>query len=246
MIPERVFGPSYSEDLTLPDGGVMRLRLVRPADRDGIIEGFQRLSNETRVQRWFYPKMRLSEEEIEALVSSADADHGAIVAVELAPDGTEKAGIGMARFVRSKDDPGAAEIAITLIDDWQGLGIGRILLHRLLAMMSELRIPWAEGRLQAENRRMRHLLEPYVPEGGFTRDGSTLLFRLSVPAVGDPLMAQLARNAAAVARMFKRIAEGGIVLPLALVEKRLQSLGPRALLAELQRDERKQRKAKKH
>ena len=114
------------------------------------------------------------------------------------------------------DDPAAAEIAITIVDDWQGMGLGRILLHRLLAMMSERRIPWAEGRLQADNRRMRRLLESFVPAGGFERDGDTLTFRFAVPRLGDPLMAQLARNAAAVAHLFKCMAEGGVLLPLAL------------------------------
>jgi RimJ/RimL family protein N-acetyltransferase len=231
----RVFDANYREDITLPDGGVMRLRLVRPEDRDGIIQAFERLSAETRVQRWFYPKMRLSEDEVEALISPADDHHGAITAIALDAEGNEDSGIGMARFVRSKDSPDAAEIAITLVDDWQGLGIGRILLHRLLAMIGERGIRFVDGRLQAENRRMRHLLEPYVPEGGFVREDETLTFRFPVPAPDDPLMVQLARNAAAVVGMFKRIAEGAIVLPLALAEKRLQSLGPKALLEELRR-----------
>lgn len=231
----RAFDQSYCESFTLPGGGAMRLRLVRPEDRDGLLKAFEQLSMETRVQRWFYPKIRLSEQEIDALVSPADDDHGAIVAIELDADGNEKAGIGMARFVRSKDSPDTAEIAITIVDDWQGLGIGRILLHRLLAMISERGIPFVDGRLQAENRRMHHLLEPYVPEDGFQREESTLLFRFPVPAADDPMMVQLARNAAAVTRMFKRMAEGAIVLPLALAEQQLESLGPKALLAELRR-----------
>lgn len=239
----QVFDPSYCEGITLPDGGVMRLRLVRPEDREGIIEAFERLSDETRVQRWFYPKKRLSEEEIAALISPADDAHGALAAIGLDADGNESSGIGMARFVRSSEDPEAAEIAITIVDDWQGLGIGRILLHRLLAMMCERRIRFADGRVQADNRPMRHLLEPYVPEGGFRREDSILLFRFPVPAADDPLMAHLARNAAAVARMFKRMAEGGIVQPLARAENRLQSLGPRAVLAELRRKERESRSA---
>lgn len=237
MIADRVFDQTYCEELPLPGGTTMRLRLARPSDREGIIEGFERLSTETRQQRWFYPKMRLTEQELEALLSPADDDHAAIVAAEIGADGAEKTGIAVARFVRSTDDPKAAEIAITIVDDWQGLGIGRILLHRLLAMLSERGIPFATGRLQAENRRMRHLLEPYVPEGGFLREDSTLVFRMPVPKADDPLMAQLARNAAAVARMLQRLAEGGIMLPLALVEKRLQSLGPQAILRELRRPE---------
>jgi len=239
VIASRIFDENYCEDITLPDGGVMRMRLVQPVDREGIIHAFDSLSAETRVQRWFYPKMSLSEDEVEALISPADDHHGAISAIELDADGNEKSGIGMARFVRSKENPDAAEIAITIVDDWQGLGIGRILLHRLLAMVSERGIPYVDGRLQADNLPMRHLLEPYVPQGGFRREDSTLTFRFPVPAHDDPLMAQLARNAAAVVGMFKRMAEGALVLPLALAEKRLQSLGPRALLQELRRQDAK-------
>lgn len=235
MNANRVFDTNYREDITLPDGGVMRLRLVRSEDREGILQAFGRLSAETRVQRWFYPKMQLSEDEIAALISPADDEHGAIAAIELDAAGNETSGIGMARFVRSKENADAAEIAITIVDDWQGLGIGRVLLHRLLAMIGERGIPFVDGRMQAENRRMRHLLEPYVPQGGYRREGSTLTFRFPVPAPDDPLMVQLARNAAAVIGMFKRMAEGAIVLPLALAEKRLQSLGPKALLQELRR-----------
>jgi RimJ/RimL family protein N-acetyltransferase len=237
--PLRTFDQNYTEDITLPTGSVMRLRLVRAADREGIIEAFDRLSAETRVQRWFYPKMRLSEDEIEALIAQGDDNNGAISAIELDADGEEKSGIGMARFVRSHENPDAAEIAITIVDDWQGLGIGRILLHRLLAMISERGIPFVDGRLQAENSRMRTLLEPYVPEGGFHREDEALTFRFPVPAADDPLMVQLARNAAAVIGLFKRMAEGAIVQPLALAEKRLQALGPKALLEELRRQEMK-------
>jgi RimJ/RimL family protein N-acetyltransferase len=237
VTPTRVFDEGYCEDLTLPDGGVMRLRLTRAGDRAGIVEAFDKLSTETRVQRWFYPKMKLTDDELAALISPTGDHHGAITAIELGRDSAEVAPIGMARFVRSKDDPEAAEIAITIVDAWQGLGIGRILLHRLLAMVSERHIPFVEGRLQADNRAMRHLLEPYVPQGGFRREDSILQFRFPVPAPGDPLMAQLARNAAAVVSMFKRMAEGAIVLPLALAERQLRSIGPKALLEELRRQD---------
>jgi RimJ/RimL family protein N-acetyltransferase len=240
MSPTRLFEAGYCENLKLPDGGIMRLRLVGPEDREGILEAFDQLSAETRVQRWFHPKTELSEQEIGSLVRPADEQHGAIAAIELGPGGEEQAGIGLARFVRIAEDPAAGEIAITIVDRWQGLGIGRILLHRLLAMMCEREIRFAEGRLHADNRRMRRLLEPYVPASHFKREEDVLVFRFPVPAADDPLMAQLARNAAAVVRMFKRMAEGAIVLPLALAEKRLEAVGPKARLDELRRKDSKE------
>jgi RimJ/RimL family protein N-acetyltransferase len=39
--------------------------------------------------------------------------------------------VGIARYVRDADDPQAAEIAVTIVDDWQGRGLGTELLARL-------------------------------------------------------------------------------------------------------------------
>jgi len=42
-------------------------------------------------------------------------------------------GAGIARYVRDADDPQTAEIAVTIIDDWQGRGLGT----ELVAQLSE-------------------------------------------------------------------------------------------------------------
>ena len=40
-------------------------------------------------------------------------------------------GVGIARYVRDADDPQAAEIAVTIVDDWQGRGLGTELIRQL-------------------------------------------------------------------------------------------------------------------
>jgi RimJ/RimL family protein N-acetyltransferase len=54
-------------------------------------------------------------------------DHEALGALNYA-DGR---GVGIARYVRDARDPQAAEIAVTIVDDWQGRGLGTELLARL-------------------------------------------------------------------------------------------------------------------
>jgi len=39
--------------------------------------------------------------------------------------------VGIARYVRDRENPAAAEIAVTIVDDWQGRGLGTELLARL-------------------------------------------------------------------------------------------------------------------
>jgi GNAT superfamily N-acetyltransferase len=65
-------------------------------------------------------------------VRSADVDHHDHEALG-ALDHADGRGVGIARYVRDADDPQAAEIAVTVIDDWQGRGLGT----ELVAQLSE-------------------------------------------------------------------------------------------------------------
>ncbi len=55
------------------------------------------------------------------------SDHEAIVAI----DPISGLLLGIARYIRSKDDHETAEVAVTVADDWQRRGLGRALLDRL-------------------------------------------------------------------------------------------------------------------
>src|SRR5262249_1268250 len=59
-----------------------------------------------------------------------DLDHRGHEALG-ALDQADGRGVGVARYVRDADDPHAAEIAVTIVDDWQGRGLGTELLTRL-------------------------------------------------------------------------------------------------------------------
>ena len=115
--------------VVLRDGSKALIRQVQPADAPLLADGFARLSPQSRRMRFLARKDQLSAAELRYLTDVDHHDHEALGALDQA-DGR---GVGVARYVRDAEDPDAAEIAVTIIDDWQGRGLGTELLTRLSA-----------------------------------------------------------------------------------------------------------------
>ena len=111
----------------LRDGSRVLVRQVRSTDTWLLAEGFARLSERSRRMRFLGKKDELTAAELRYYADVDHHDHEALVALDPA-DGH---GAGVARYVRDADDPQAAEIALTITDDWQGRGLGTELLARL-------------------------------------------------------------------------------------------------------------------
>ena len=117
MVPARVI---------LLDGSVVRVRPIAPGDKDLLRRGFERLSPRSRYRRFLSPMPELSARALRYLTEVDHRDHEALVAVD-----RDGACVGVARFVRSEDDPEVAESAVTVVDDWQGRGLGTALVALL-------------------------------------------------------------------------------------------------------------------
>jgi len=113
--------------VTLRDGARVGLRPIAPEDKPLLAASFARLSERSRYRRFFTGKPELSAAELDYLVDVDHRDHEAIVAVDLASGDV----LGVARYIRSPHDPEVAEVAITVVDDWQGRGLGRALADRV-------------------------------------------------------------------------------------------------------------------
>ena len=98
------------------------LRPIRPDDKGRLSEAFARLSPESARLRFLAPKARLSGSELRYLTEIDGADHVALVAVRAHDPNFI---VGVARFVRWRERPDAAEAAIVVGDPWQGQGVGR-------------------------------------------------------------------------------------------------------------------------
>jgi len=138
---------------TLRDGSRVAIRPIEPDDREELAEGFERLSAESRYRRFFAPVPALSARDLDYLTDVDHRDHEALVATDAATG----AGIGVARYVRTA--PEVAEPAIVVADDWQGRGVGTLLLDALVGRAREEGIRRFEAPVLASNREVIGLLE---------------------------------------------------------------------------------------
>jgi GNAT superfamily N-acetyltransferase len=106
-------------------------------------------------------------------------DHEALVA--LTDDGTI---VGVARFVRWPRDPEAAEVAVTVADDWQGRGLGTALLGLLVDRARTEGIRRFTALMLATNREMLELLEDLGPVRILERSAGTVEVELTLPRRG--------------------------------------------------------------
>jgi RimJ/RimL family protein N-acetyltransferase len=115
--------------VVLRDGSTVLIRQVQSADAPVLADGFARLSARSRQLRFLTPKKELSPAELRYFTDVDHHHHEALGAL----DDADGRGVGIARYVRDADDSQAAEIAVTIIDDWQGRGLGT----ELVAQLSE-------------------------------------------------------------------------------------------------------------
>lgn len=119
------------ETIALRDGTPVTIRLIRPDDAPKLQLAFTRLSPESIYLRFLDQRTALSDREAQRLANVDNRTHVALVAAH--EEGGEEHIIGVARYaVVSPSEPDVAEAAIAVIDEFQGRGLGTILLQRLV------------------------------------------------------------------------------------------------------------------
>jgi acetyltransferase len=125
------------------------IRALRNGETEAVQAVFDRLGPRSRLLRFGGAKNVLLPSDLEQL-ARIDANHHAVVAVV---DGEP---IGIARLVRDGD---TAEVAFAVADDWQGRGIGTVLVERLAADARAAGIRRLVGTVSESNPRSVALLE---------------------------------------------------------------------------------------
>jgi GNAT superfamily N-acetyltransferase len=175
------YDASYEETVELSDGQRIHLRLTRPSDKEMLLEGFERLSPDSRYARFMAPKSKLTETELRYLTEVDGVDHFAMGAIRRHLVSKDE-GVGIARFVRLHEQPDTAEPAVTVADDYQGKGLGSILLQRLIEAAWERDVRWFVTELLAENTASRRMIGALSPEVKFGQSGDgAIIATMPVP-----------------------------------------------------------------
>ena len=166
--------------VVLLDGSFVRIRQGHRSDRALLLRGFARLSPESRYRRFLAPMPELTEGMIRYLTEIDHHDHEAMIAID--EDCGE--GIGVARYVRSATRPTVAEVAVTVIDDWQRRGLGTLLLELISARAREEGITTFTALMLATNQDMIDMLMRLDPHPSIDQELGTIEIEIEIPAVG--------------------------------------------------------------
>ena len=182
----------------------IRLRRATSADRAALEAGFEQLSSDSRVARFFTAMPTLSARMLDDLLD-VDGDHHVAIVALAASDATEQRapvldrGVGVARYIRSTTDPATAEIAIAVIDEHHGRGIGRLLLTALVDLAARNGIATLTATVLADNSRMLRLLESIGAHRAAEQQDRTVVM-LEVPVAPPPKQGAELRSRTVVPR----------------------------------------------
>lgn len=144
--------------VVLPDGAPLLLRPLVPADRAEVEAGFAALSEASRRSRFLTAPEHLAEDDVTFLTELDYRDRFAFVA-GVPSEGGPPVGVGLARYDRDRDDPTAAEFAVTVVDAQQRRGIGRALTLALAEVAATNGVDRFVGYVRWENDQVIQALQ---------------------------------------------------------------------------------------
>jgi GNAT superfamily N-acetyltransferase len=180
--------------IELRDGARILLRPIRPDDKPALQRGFELLSRDSVYQRFLSPINELRPMDLVYLTEVDHHDHEALIA-----HSDSRQPLGVARYVRG-DDRRKAEVAVVVVDDWQGRGVATALLDRLSDRAREEGVRIFTATILTENRDAMGLMQSRgeTRQVGPTSATSELEIELPRRGMGERLRSALREAAAGV------------------------------------------------
>jgi acetyltransferase len=157
----------YVRPAKLDDGSEVTIRPIRPEDEPLIVKLHKGHSEHTIRMRFFSLVKTLSRDSLIRLCHLDYEREMALVAVRR--DGGQPYALGVSRYYLNPLT-GAAEFAVVVGDAWQGHGLGRCLMERLIDVARQRGVRQLVGSVLRENTTMLKLVEDL----GFTAGPSSM------------------------------------------------------------------------
>ena len=140
----------------LNDGTNVLIRPIRPEDAESEARFVRELSDEAKYFRFMNTFQELSQEMLIRLTQIDYHNEMALIAMRM-EDGVEGEQIGVARYATNVDKK-SCEFALTVADNWQGRGVGQLLMKDLMSVARDRDLESIEGQVLANNKRMLKLM----------------------------------------------------------------------------------------
>ena len=148
---------TYSAREQLRDGRPIEIRALRPSDEAGMLDAINHTNAESLRRRFFVTKRAFSDKEKAFFMNADFVKHVALVA-EIETDGRRTI-VGGGRYIVT--EPGGAEIAFVVIDDYQGKGLGTLLMRHLAVIARSAGLKELIADVLPENAAMRKVFSKF-------------------------------------------------------------------------------------
>ena len=152
----RPYPVQYVKSWLTKDNIVVTIRPIRPEDEHRMVNFHERLSERTVYQRYFHHmklEQRISHERL-ARICFVDYDRQMVLVAERTnPDNGQREIVGVARLVKMLN-PGEAEFAVLIADDFQNKGLGSELTRTVVQIAREEKLTSITAEVLAENANM--------------------------------------------------------------------------------------------
>jgi RimJ/RimL family protein N-acetyltransferase len=148
---------NYSATESLRDGREVEIRALKPDDKDDMLLAIGRTGTQSLQRRFFVAKRGFSDREVAFFMNIDFANHVALVA--LADEGGRTVIVGGGRYIVT--EPGRAEIAFVVIDDYQGQGLGTLLMRHLAVIARTAGLKELVAEVLPENTAMRKVFSKF-------------------------------------------------------------------------------------
>jgi RimJ/RimL family protein N-acetyltransferase len=161
---------NYAAHEVLRDGSRIDIRALRPEDEAEMLAAVGKTSPQSLQRRFFVMKRHFSEKERAFFMDVDFKDHVALVA--LAEEAGRKVIVGGGRYIVF--EPGRAEMAFVVIDNWQGRGVGSMLMRHLVKFADDAGLHELTAEVLPENTAMIKVFEKFGFKPAARRDPQTV------------------------------------------------------------------------